>query len=575
MRTPLPQPIALGGSSAAEPKKLSFLSLPGEVRNIVYDMFFRGPNQVQLERSGDGHRPVHHDFKQSISNGLPLLLLCRQVYHEAAAVLLSGNDFIVTMPERFIFEFRDTDVEQATFAAQWLRTLGSGTSMLRKVHIDLSHSLGIEPDQSSSRWSRWGRDFPDLHTAIQLRDLSEMMWTSRNPCINISFVHVPVEPESCPRPNEHFTAAQTGIDESTLNNFLMIFQHDPLNLQQYLPQIKEILILRDCTEGAVIYSRHVRRDFAIAHQGNNVTWKQSSPLTLMGLPSDIKEQIFGFVTCDTTQAVHDLDEKSITGSTHALIAVCQELRQTHDNLYWNSTQHVFKMCTDQLSTDFDQFRRLERSWCLNSTQRHPWATGYRQICSMPEFSLQFRLPEYIGLEDISIDVLPLIRVTSYASGQPAQVTISIIDDHDTVRIQHSLSLKELRVYALIALSEYAHQYPRDQDLACPSIWMNGRGRILEVQSGQKATDPQPYIDEYLKVRAADEHCGPYDWCDPIHEMYGVGTVEPNDSSWYWHEEYAPCHRRRFHGKLRAYLGYLQRIGLGDDARYWADMCKYP
>jgi hypothetical protein len=157
-------------SRPADPSKHSFLDRPGEIRNRIYGILFKRDEPVLLHNAKayhavepkrrsyqsdenfhsrlsefDSHYELEigrdHEFVHDFHLGLSILLVSRQIYHEAAGVLYKDNTFVVSRVlcrhDRDFHEFHDDMAyHQINYAPQWLSNIGSQFSMLRKVIID-------------------------------------------------------------------------------------------------------------------------------------------------------------------------------------------------------------------------------------------------------------------------------------------------------------------------------------------------------------------------------------------------------------------------------------------------------
>lgn len=74
-----------------------FLSLPPEIRLQIYKYTLICNNQIKPERRrGRGDSTI----------AAPLLRTCKQIYHEAAPVLYSGNTFLIDYPKLILDWFK-------------------------------------------------------------------------------------------------------------------------------------------------------------------------------------------------------------------------------------------------------------------------------------------------------------------------------------------------------------------------------------------------------------------------------------------------------------------------------------
>ncbi len=113
-----------------------------------------------------------------------------------------------------------------------------------------------------------------------------------------------------------------------------------------------------------------------------------------------------------------------------------------------------------------------------------------------EFLLEFNVPTATKLDDLRINMLDFLRVTSYLNNRESGLlypkscleicenttAFQIMNEEGDITSKASVSLEHLRAYALIALTEFKRTFPRSNSKACPNIWVNGYGRIVRVES---------------------------------------------------------------------------------------------
>ncbi|KAG9188006.1 hypothetical protein G6011_01929 [Alternaria panax] len=147
-------------SSPADPKEPSFLDLPAEIRNQVYELLFERDEPVLLHNAKAYHAIPPQDphdteagymtaafddeYENEISQGhffihdfhivTPALVVCRQMYSEAVGYLYSNNTFMFSRPlyrhdvQNGDYDYVDHDNESylvTDYVAQWLQSLGS------------------------------------------------------------------------------------------------------------------------------------------------------------------------------------------------------------------------------------------------------------------------------------------------------------------------------------------------------------------------------------------------------------------------------------------------------------------
>lgn len=171
------QPIAKGQSRLHNVSARSFLDLPGEIRNKIYDLLCKQNAPVYLHdasrceptrpNSGTWSRSdlfrensiqQYFEFKaalvaekQTFRHGLgtapALLSTCRQIYHECVSLVYGENLFVISRSSlrcdegsRIYSHLKFTPgYHQVLFAPRWLRSIGTNIYTLKKVIIDADY----------------------------------------------------------------------------------------------------------------------------------------------------------------------------------------------------------------------------------------------------------------------------------------------------------------------------------------------------------------------------------------------------------------------------------------------------
>ncbi|KAF2030525.1 hypothetical protein EK21DRAFT_111838 [Setomelanomma holmii] len=159
-------------SSPAIPDAPSFLTtLPPEIRNHVYEVLFKRDEPVlvhnkdayhakeperdkwmstddymvdirRFEKIYEEEMDSADEFRQVFHLELPLLLTCRQIYHESSGVFYGCNVFMLSRAlnrhDSDNDESHDEEVYgQLDYAPKWVSKLGSQVAFLRTVAIDI------------------------------------------------------------------------------------------------------------------------------------------------------------------------------------------------------------------------------------------------------------------------------------------------------------------------------------------------------------------------------------------------------------------------------------------------------
>ncbi|KAF1829359.1 hypothetical protein BDW02DRAFT_574065 [Decorospora gaudefroyi] len=247
-----PKPIAKGLSVPANTRTISLLDRPGEIRNAVNDILFKFNDSIELTLRLDttGH-PFFVDkhIQKQILLGVPLLSTCRQIYHEATTILMSGNTWVVSKHATISYDpiLYGGLVRTAAIAGNWMYSLGSHIDMLSTVRIQLDPEL----DQclSSFEWHS------GVNLRIQFGPLVKVLWAKPYCRLDIAFVDGTCCALQDHHPGNDHTQRQTAFKLQALNTLIATFRQNPLNTKRYSSQIQDIIVRRDC-RGGYINSRY-------------------------------------------------------------------------------------------------------------------------------------------------------------------------------------------------------------------------------------------------------------------------------------------------------------------------------
>ena len=129
----LPPPV----SHPIDPDAPSLLTLPGEVRNAIYEALFIREDPTQIHENGINPLGYHSG---SAVPGTALLQSCRQIQHEATGVFYARNAFRLVLPE-------GVDPRSGfLWAMDWLRIIGEQSSSVGAIQLDISNSLEYDTD---------------------------------------------------------------------------------------------------------------------------------------------------------------------------------------------------------------------------------------------------------------------------------------------------------------------------------------------------------------------------------------------------------------------------------------------
>jgi hypothetical protein len=168
-------------------------------------------------------------------------------------------------------------------------------------------------------------------------------------------------------------------------------------------------------------------------------------------------------------------------------------------------------------------------------------------------------------EDLRVNIVDLIRVTASTPLSSIPIVFSTISDAEKGGERGSLQLGEMRAHALVALSEFSRKHPGIETESCSAIWMDGRGRIVEVMCGDVHSDPSEHIDKYSPYEIFGRDIKKEYAARPADKYHEIGGI--------WQNASVPEADYSFDGSMDCYLGYLQRVILIGEAYPWAQCCK--
>jgi len=590
-----PKPIAKGNSTKANPDILSFLDLPAEIRNQIYGILFTkgavdsqahqlhdcnfrrwypppaaelaSSTSIRLKNTDEDHVSFVKDgchiegiqsTRAQFLEGKPLLSTCRQVYHEAVTTFLKSNSWTVALKR---YTSRSQLVTLLQDAAIFLSGLGSQSGLLKGLEIDM---VGTCPPTCPGL--HISRDIQDpylaIATSIRFKDLVRELHMPSNNAVDVDIVFgTPFNHPGCMTT----PLATSGLDLFRLNNVLRLLVQDPLGFLKYGDAVHEILIDRDGRTGGIFFGRSFihpthKQYFRVSENGDAITLIPLSKLDhILKLPENIRSEIIKHVTRRGKTITFDLDKGTCEDGDLVLASVCRELRGESFSQLQLTNKWIVKMASKDKRTDFDEFRKLEKFWCIGRSAQFPWRG--REIYTLQHFDCLLEVEAATTPENLRINITDFLRITSTIGNKKGNLTISATRGQDVAPSNTSTSFEEIRWYALIALTEFIRKHPDANHRPCPNIWINGLGQVVEIESADTTMDPQAYIQKYTPWSA---------YRRTISREHGLSLKGHK----YWHDVggYIPA-AEAFDGSARFYIGWLQRCGFGVSPRYWSDACK--
>jgi len=576
---PIPQTL----SASAKPGAVSFLSLPGEVRNQVYELLVPTNEEIEITCLAS-HTPASVVYSLRSTSLLfrkaecvPLLSSCRQIYHESLSLLLSSNTWVLLRGGN----------SEATNLVAWMGILGSTATMLRKVVINLA----VKP--CNQTYEIWYGDAVEMSNIVKLGGLVKALWADCDAKFRIELA-VPDDMNHYKYVSLYSRWHRARVIHVVFSNVLQALREDSLHLKRYKSQIRDILVSLDSLEGYVEFSyispdhRSLRntcgRWFSIADNGKTLSFLPTKKLGLMALAKSLKERIFVSITFTSPDDHHpgnlkcpayppvcyNLDLGTVEGATPILTALNSALRSRYRTEFWHRNRHLIKMRSGFLRTDFNRFNKLRKFLCIASTSYRPWDMGERFHGSnnlahpYVELLLEFRLQDATNLDNLRINMLDFLRVTSYCTSSSPKITFKITNEDGSTQSQASIRLDRLREFATVALTEFDLAFPWNRLKPCPNIWVNGYGRIVQVERDGKSFNPWEFIRDWW-FQHDYKTIYQNDWW----ELCKKYTTSIRTRPGLWDEDYKPSSCTFYDGTLACYLGYLQHFCAVGNAEHWA------
>ncbi|KAF1955229.1 hypothetical protein CC80DRAFT_493169 [Byssothecium circinans] len=567
-------------SRKAYPTKASFLDLPAEIRNMVYSLVLGPPSEITVD-TRDYHsfspftlealRLKTAPWERSANN--PIFQICRQLYHETTSLFYGQSTFVIT--RLYTCANHRLEEDQAGLAAKWMSGLGSQVAMLKKVIIDLDRTCDWPCCAESSPGAG------NFEHGVDVFGLLKLLWANSDAQIDIRFCHS--------RGPSHLRRGyylHRGLRTRTLATVLTTLAEDELGVKKYWRTIKALYILRNGTQGAVLFDTTRQPSgprwshdashwlFDITANGDTVEFCASSPpLGLRNLPSNALSRIIHHVNTAPDHASVDLTEKTIDGADPVLTSVSQLTRRDSETAYLKNNFDV-KMTSTDPTTLFSSFDTLRKWLCRSRSATWPFDIGHPNFVKREKrgewrFHLNFALAgsNTTSLIDVGVGLVGFIAVTSHVYWDCAiSFTLTTrAPDGSPQYAEHSISLSVLRLRVLVALTEYAIQYPGSRRLQCPEVYMNGLGVITLVSDHQTRHLSSQTLASIFQDNDKSE----------LMEMYAAepGKNGRDDTTYsldpiLYHD-----------GSLRVYTGFLGHV-VADELEgeetldYWAKRCKW-
>jgi hypothetical protein len=469
-------------SKPVDPDAPSFLTLPSEIRNAVYEALFKKEEDILLAyKQLDGER----HSQSTIISGVGLLASCQQVYAEAVAILYASNTFSVMADKSC------DPVLQSTL--QWFTQIGRHACLVRYVQVDTRSMTGLPIE-------------------FDVLPLLRLLWLHQDTGLEITFVDA-INHSSSKNWNKSVepwmdtTDRRIKFNVRAVNTVLRRLQTDfDLNIRRYnaIPQLlSAILLTSDGDRGFVEFystlsyaeeSLDHAEEFTIDYAKDSSlpnfifrideerlrrdkTWTRHGLHKLWDSPR-VAETILDMLVPTEEVVVYDLTKRTISPAISGILSVDRSIRARASRRFYENVPHG-KAIIKEPKTSFcneiaalNQWVRLYLDWeCSNCL----W-------CRQKIITLRFELQEPTTLDDIRFEAVRLVKTTLPCY---TETTVHIELVYPTPQGKHeerfSTKLSHMRDNVLVFLDDISCHRSSYEDIPCPDIWMNGQGVACEAQ----------------------------------------------------------------------------------------------
>ena len=458
----LPPPV----SHPINPDVPSLSTLPGEVRNAIYEALFIREDPIQIHAKTINRLGYHSGYRsESIISGTALLQSCRQIQHEATAVCYARHVFRLVLPA-------STDDEDGLiWAMEWLRIIGKQSSYLRVIQLDISN-------------------FDAARRDLEILPILEYTWKPEHENMAVSFV---IPPESLSVgfvANRGWSANRTAKMNKGLNALIA----DPSDLLRKYWITNMLLRVKLDGNGLRAYVSYRHNHLEGGNWMTKGRMSISSGGELRVIPLDrnpglrelmaihsVKRRLFDLVQPPEMELAFDLTNQ-ITNKTFESLARVNRWLRRETLLEVREYNSTFTSTTSKPKYNFETELETFAAIQLWGRPRH--------------FHLYFDLSEHFTLEDVRFDALPLISaLSSFDCEVELKIEVRYPLDSETSNQTVTMLLRELKVGVFSFIYNFLDDYPNRAYLPYPKIWTNGFGQAKEA-TWQDELWLEPVEDSY-------------------------------------------------------------------------------
>ncbi|KAI4640444.1 hypothetical protein J4E93_008650 [Alternaria ventricosa] len=517
-------------SHPADPSEPSFLDRPGEIRNLIYEQLFKRAKPILLHNT-DAYHAVEpkrrnyetdqefyalttrfdtefesrigadDEFTHDFHLGLPLLLVCRQVYHEAASVFYSDNTFVFSRvldrhDGRNNPRYDDFDgkaYHQFAYASVWLSNIGSQFGMLKKVHIDVDamcypackHQLdgfdalpllrllwkdGAEKSPMTFACTRRRLD-PECENAFARTDERKKRYEEQK----IQY------PKNLVNDFNAIVSSLIGNGEFSLQRFANFDRLIHFVSMHFTERYMRVTFDKEHSHW---------REFAVDQNGDVIIRQLGSkPRHLLDLPRSILSKIMKLAALSPEGPILDMDNHTIHGLQLNIWQLSRESRSDFmiRNMLSHNTNVTMVKTSTKSRTSFKDFHFL-RVHCLTRPCCFFVPRWDRSIASF-NIALVFETAAATSLSTLRINIVGLIKALKDAAKEQVSISISLKrPGADACEGMHSgkIPLPDLERRVFLLLSDVIAGWDVAED-KLPDIWMDGHGKLISATYSASAT----------------------------------------------------------------------------------------
>jgi hypothetical protein len=444
-------------SHPIDPDAPSLLTLPGEVRNAIYEILFVSSQPIKI--SSDQARGRSY----SSGNAGPhtnLLKSCRQIRYEASGILYAQNTFCLELPW-------STEVLCCmTWAMEWLDTIGAQSFLVATVQVDIDiffHGVGD----------------------LEILPVLKRVWKPDYRNMNVCFVANPKKRYSTMsclfRDRTRTEAVQTVDLNKTLNGLILDSSNYLKKYHSVMGILDSVQLSRNGPWAYIDYHQtHKRwgnwmsRDrIRVDNNGETHVDPLPRPLGIMQIMGvdNIQSEIYDMIHPPSTKRIFNLTRKTTSINIQGLFAVNMRLRK------------------DIIS----HLKNKPTTICMTSTTpRNNFQTElatYKVVKLLGRchvFHLRYDLPRDSSMNETRFDGFALLSAVAnqFLSAPSVKLEVS----HACLPLPGYGPTKVFVIYpdklvdaVLLFVYRILDAHPTRSQLACPSIWVNPLGEVMEAE----------------------------------------------------------------------------------------------